>query len=206
MREQFLLIEYEMITIVIPAATAVLIFRMCRKENHPHTKYLIGILIFICYLFLLLHVTGAGTVYDFFRYGITLKHINLVPFSDTDIDVIGYLLNVVLFLPLGIILPFLWAEFRNYMSVMLVGAALSLGIELSQLVNNRATDIDDLILNTFGAILGFLIYRLICRVLKLETPAETGMTAEMILVILAAFWGRFFLFNELGMARHLFGF
>jgi glycopeptide antibiotics resistance protein len=89
---------------------------------------------------------------------------------------------------------------------MLVGAALSLGIELSQLVNNRATDIDDLILNTFGAILGFLIYRLICRVLKLETPAETGMTAEMILVILAAFWGRFFLFNELGMARHLFGF
>lgn len=205
--EQFLMLGYEMITIVLPAA-ATLVFGLCRKneEKRSYTKHLIGCLIFSCYLFLLLHVTGAGTFYDTSRYGINPKLINMVPFSDTDIDIVGYLLNVVLFLPFGLILPFLWAEFGNWKAVMLAGASLSFIVELSQLINNRATDVDDLILNTFGAILGFLVYRLVHGMLKNEVPAETGMKAEMILMISAAFWGRFFLFNEFGMAKYLYGF
>ena len=206
--EQFVLLGYEMITVVIPAETAVLVFWLYRKkeENHSHTKHLIGCLMFSCYLFLLLHVTGAGTFYDISRYDINLKLINLLPFSDTDIDIIGYLLNVVLFLPFGFILPSLWTEFRTCKAVMHAGAAMSLVVELSQLINNRAADIDDLILNTLGAILGFYVYKLIYRILKCEIPAETGMTAEIILMIMTAVCGRFFLFNEFGMAKYLYGF
>ncbi|HBT95229.1 MAG TPA: hypothetical protein DEB24_03600 [Coriobacteriia bacterium] len=40
---------------------------------------------------------------------------------------------------------------------------LSLLIELSQLLNNRLTDIDDLIINTVGALIGFLLCRIVVR-------------------------------------------
>ena len=205
--EQFLMLGYEMITVMIPAAAALALWLYrTKEEKRSDTKHLISCLIFSCYLFLLLHVTGAGTFYDTSRYGINLKMINLLPFSDTDIDIIGYLLNVVLFLPLGFMLPSMWTEFRTCKAVMLAGGAMSLVVELSQLINNRATDVDDLIMNTFGAILGFLVYKYIHEMLKREIPAETGMTAEMILMISATFLGRFFLFNEFGMAKYLYGF
>ena len=37
---------------------------------------------------------------------------------------------------------------------------LSLLVEVSQLLNNRRTDIDDFILNTAGTIVGFILYKL----------------------------------------------
>ena len=52
------------------------------------------------------HVTGAGTVYDLFLYGgeIRPEQINLLPFS-RHVDLTAYLLNIVLFLPFGFLVP-----------------------------------------------------------------------------------------------------
>lgn len=206
--KQLILLGYEIITVMFPATVVILAFRLCRgkEQNRFHTEHLIGCLIFSCYFFALLHITGAGTIYDGFRYGLNSKLINLIPFSDTKIDIVGYFLNVVLFFPLGLMLPLLWAEFGNCKAVVFAGAALSLIVELSQLINNRATDIDDLILNTLGTLLGFLVFKLILRKLKQKIPSEIGMIKEMVLLILVAFLSRFFLFNEFWMAKHLYGF
>ena len=95
--KQLILLGYEFITVMLPSVAVILVFRLCRgkEQNRFHKEHLIGCLIFSCYLFALLHITGAGTLYDGFRYGLNSKLINLIPFSDTNIDILGYFLNVV---------------------------------------------------------------------------------------------------------------
>ena len=208
MKQTLLLYGYELLVVMLPAAAVLLVFwlRGRKERDRRRTKHLIGGFVFAAYLFALLSVTGAGTVYDIARYGFNPRMINVLPFSDRDLDVVGYALNVVLFLPLGFLLPCLWKEFGGFRAAALSGAVFSLVIELSQLVNNRITDIDDLLLNTLGAILGFFAFRLAARIRGRETPAETVMKKEMILMTTAAFLSRFFLYNEFGMVKLLYGF
>ena len=73
--------------------------------------------------------------------------------------------NLLLFIPLGILLPLVSDRFRSFTRVLLAAVCLSVTIEaiqfFSQFIGNaRSVDIDDVLLNTLGACLGFLIYLL----------------------------------------------
>ena len=50
------------------------------------------------------------------------------------------------------------ADWRRFSRAVLAGAGFSLLIECSQLLTNRACDIDDLIANTLGAALGYALW------------------------------------------------
>jgi glycopeptide antibiotics resistance protein len=73
--------------------------------------------------------------------------------------------NMLLLVPLGLLLPILWREFDNMRNTLLFSFLFSLGIEIIQLLSyyvgniGRSFDIDDIILNTFGACLGYLFYK-----------------------------------------------
>lgn len=75
--------------------------------------------------------------------------------------------NVGLFVPGGILLPIVYSRRLNrFWKVTAAGLLLSLCIELLQLpFRVRATDVDDLLLNTLGVMLGYGIYALV-RALK----------------------------------------
>ena len=78
---------------------------------------------------------------------------------DLLLNVIG---NVAMFIPSGIILPIIYKRLDTFVKVLLTGGGISLCIEIIQLpFSVRATDIDDLILNTVGVIIGYGIYALI---------------------------------------------
>ena len=112
----------------------------------------------IC-LFSILWICGVGTFADLWR-GTSLRtmlNINLVPF-DAHLNWTTWALNVVLFVPLGLLLPCCWEGFDRIGHAALFGFLFSLAIELSQLLNFRVTDIDDLIANTLGAVVGCLIF------------------------------------------------
>lgn len=69
--------------------------------------------------------------------------------------------NVVVFLPFGYLLPRIWGTAKN--GWMLLGYAFffSLSIELFQLFSAfGAFDVDDLLLNTAGAQIGFFVYKM----------------------------------------------
>ena len=93
--------------------------------------------------------------------------VNLVPFvhllrfgtkRDLILNLAG---NVAMFIPGGIILPVLWKKLRSFPKTVAAGAFISLCIELLQLpFFGRATDVDDLILNTLGCAAGYGIYSL----------------------------------------------
>lgn len=68
--------------------------------------------------------------------------------------------NILLFIPLGILLPFALERFHSWKRLCVFAFCLSLGIEAIQffsrfLGNFRVVDIDDILLNTLGACLGF---------------------------------------------------
>ncbi len=67
--------------------------------------------------------------------------------------------NVVVFIPFGFLLPYVIKHGRNFF-VMLIHAFLFVtGIEVFQLFSAfGAFDVDDILLNCFGAVLGYLVY------------------------------------------------
>lgn len=70
--------------------------------------------------------------------------------------------NIFLFIPLGYFLPRLWPVFRNFFSFLLTCTAAITLVELLQLVTLLGSlDIDDLILNLFGMIVGYLLFIII---------------------------------------------
>lgn len=67
--------------------------------------------------------------------------------------------NVVLGVPFGVLVPVLIPKARGILRVLLLTAVVMLLVELVQgtLITGRAFDIDDVILNTSGALVGYVL-------------------------------------------------
>ncbi|MCX6318645.1 MAG: VanZ family protein [Bacteroidetes bacterium] len=69
--------------------------------------------------------------------------------------------NIIGFIPFGILLPFLLPWFRHFFKTLFAGLLLSLGYELVQLKFGLGVfDVDDLILNTAGCFVGYVLFRI----------------------------------------------
>ena len=84
-------------------------------------------------------------------------NLNLIPFVGMLSDIKNSILNVTLFVPMGAFLPVLWHRFRKLRFSAAFGFGFSLVIELLQILTFRATDVNDLITNVCGTLLGFLL-------------------------------------------------
>lgn len=198
---------YEFLTSFIPFLIILMVFRAFRKKKGVDLskKYYVAIIIFALYIIATYHVTGIGTLYDAFNYHLEIRkeQLNFIPFSN-DIYIIPYLLNIVLFVPFGGLGSFLVKERNSLVKTTGVGFLFSLLIEISQLLNNRSTDIDDLILNTIGAMIGAFIFQLFFKSCKKENKSQSFSKVELLTYTLVMFLGRFFLYNELGLVRLLY--
>lgn len=75
--------------------------------------------------------------------------------------------NTAMFIPLGIVWPAVFKKLNTHGKVILAGVGVSLTIEVLQLpFFGRSTDIDDLILNTLGFLIGYGIYLLVRKLRK----------------------------------------
>ncbi|WP_307381593.1 VanZ family protein [Microbacterium sp. W4I20] len=89
-----------------------------------------------------------------------------VPLQDLFDDPLGLILNVALFVPLGFLAPLLIRVWK-WWEVALTGLSVSAAIEILQFLGDitispgRVADIDDLIANLAGTILGLLLLRLV---------------------------------------------
>ena len=82
--------------------------------------------------------------------------------------------NVALFMPLGFLLPLLAPWFDRWWRTVGAGLLLSATIEWSQVAfpGVRRPDVNDVLMNTLGAALGFLAYRLAARARRGRRPAD----------------------------------
>ena len=78
--------------------------------------------------------------------------------KDALLNLIG---NVAMFIPLGIVWPAVFPKLDTHWKVVIAGVGVSLCIEILQLpFFDRSSDIDDLILNSAGYLLGYGIWLL----------------------------------------------
>ena len=90
--------------------------------------------------------------------------LNLIPFQDFSArNMEGMVLNAIMFAPLGFLLPAYFERYRHWGRTLAAGFLTSLTVELIQLFTLRATDVDDLIMNTLGTVIGFLLAKLVFR-------------------------------------------
>ena len=99
-------------------------------------------------------------------------NVYLIPFGNFDqynsinamwLNIFG---NILLFVPTGAILPFVFKRLNTFGKVLLTGVCMSVCIELLQLpFYQRSTDINDVLLNTAGCVLGYGVY-LFCKLMK----------------------------------------
>ena len=94
--------------------------------------------------------------------------VNLIPivklfqYRSRRVMLINAVGNFALFVPSGFLLPLVYKRLDGFGKTVGAAALLSLGIELLQLpFSVRASDVDDLILNTLGAAFGFGLYALL---------------------------------------------
>ncbi|MDF0726629.1 VanZ family protein [Cytobacillus sp. S13-E01] len=126
-----------------------------------------ALLLFGSYLLILLYSMFFGFsrtqspiyMYNFMPFS-TVKnyiiHYEYFPFSTWIINLAG---NIGVFIPFGIFLPLLFPILRNifrFIIIFIIGITM---IESIQLVSKRGSfDVDDIILNTVGALIGFIVY------------------------------------------------
>lgn len=104
---------------------------------------------------------------------------------------LNILLNIALFVPLGILLPLTWKYFRKWHRMLAAGLGLSLYVEGMQLLSSRGIlDIDDLFANTLGAMLGFCLLMAVLSLVKKHWLRSLGH-GVLALVPVAAVCGIF---------------
>ena len=96
--------------------------------------------------------------------------MNLVPFVllfdyDNVRDIVGNVVgNMAMLIPSGFVLPVVYRKLDCFWKVVAAGALISLCIEILQLpFPSRASDVDDLILNTLGVAVGYGVYTAVKR-------------------------------------------
>lgn len=148
------LLSFETLVDVLLAALAYLLYKLLGKRPWSFWGAVLAL-----YLSLVFSVTGLPSL----QY-LTFDHtVNLIPFSDFRDSRFLYLsaLNMVMTMPLGVLLPLAFRKYRRFTPTLLAGFFTSLTIEVLQLFCFRTTDIDDLILNTLGTVLGFFLGKLL---------------------------------------------
>lgn len=182
--------------LIVFAAMLIVLGVSARRGREPFVSARsAGIMLFALYIVMVFSVTGVSPLSGF-HPEIRMSEISLIPFdgmkkmleADTLFGIVNIAGNVFMFLPLGFFLPLLWPSFRGWWKTLLAGVGLSLFIELWQLFISRGTDVDDLILNTLGAVIGYLLFLLIRKIYErggrmLSTAPRGGLMPALCVLI-----------------------
>lgn len=133
------------------ALPGVLLFLYYTDRNRFKKKWFWAVL-FVVYMNAMFCVVGIPSA-QFVRWN---PEINWIPLRDfSSANIVGMGLNILMFIPFGAFLPIYFGRFWKMSTTVLAGAFMSFTIEVLQLFTFRLTDIDDLIMNTLGTLLGY---------------------------------------------------
>ena len=111
--------------------------------------------------------------------------VNIIPFVDMISDFKNAVLNVILFVPLGFLLPFIWKKFREFKYTLMFGFGMTVAIEILQIFAFRLSDINDLITNTLGTVVGFFAAHVIVG--NSDKFSPTDKTKDVFIISAVAF-------------------
>lgn len=135
------------------------------------SQVIFGVYIILLTYFLFF-AESTGRTYEGRAY-----HYNLILFKEikrfiiyrkslgTMAVVLNLLGNIAAFIPFGMIMPVMHRRFRSFLYMTLLTFEFSFGVELIQLVAKVGSfDVDDLLLNTIGGMLGYLAFAVMDKI------------------------------------------
>ena len=166
------MMESYLLAILVSMVLITIINIILNKKSSGKIKwqhYLFGYFLILYLVISLKDIVGFPTLSDLERkvmLGVPIFDpvLNFIPLS-SGIE-ISTILNIIFFMPFGFLLPTLWNKFRKFIPTVFAGFIFSLIIEVGQLFTIHATDVDDLIMNTLGTILGFILFKILSIIFK----------------------------------------
>ncbi len=147
---------------ILAAAVIAVVYFVFRKKHNGEKKFpwgkIILYLLLVGYLFIVISATILRKAGGFRReYNLHLFRAWLEAWNNFSVkNWANILLNVAMFVPLGVLLPLLFKKCRKWYVTIPIGFGTSLAIELVQLAISRGIcDVDDLFANTLGTVIGF---------------------------------------------------
>lgn len=143
------------------------------KNNKNLVLKMIITVLFVIYMIGLFKIILFKTVSIQQLFGTYTKRrsLNLIPFKTITEYIVDYkqlgifngvsnvMGNIIVFIPLGYMVPMIFKKFSKLNKVFMVSAMLSLFFEVSQYIFGiGSTDIDDIILNAFGGVIGYVLF------------------------------------------------
>lgn len=153
------------------------------KKKHKIIIRTVSWILFLLYLVVMVY-------FLFFSEMLGMKpsdtyHYNLKPFTEIQRYIVYYrrlggffvllnlIGNVLCFMPLGFVLPVLSYKNRGIFKVTFICFMCSVTVELIQLVSKLGScDVDDVILNTSGGILGYICFVICMFIFKRKTSKK----------------------------------
>lgn len=157
-------------------------------DDIPHEFYLIALIIFTSSMAIFIGLKGfwRGTRYSmgvllveyiiliycstvFFRISGKTVQYDFMPFWSYQAyfagrepnAIIENVMNVLVFVPVGLLLGFAIKK-TSYVRMAIIGVCISVGVESLQLIFMKGfSEVDDVMHNTLGCILGYGLYRMI---------------------------------------------
>lgn len=143
--------------------------------------YLILCVLFSCYIIFLLWRVFFYAYGQHYRSISKIIKYNLIPFKTIVSYIIGFnhypfnvwffnlFGNVMAFIPLGFFVPIIFHKVKKIKHIIIIAIILSSIIEILQFITKLGSlDIDDIILNAIGAVLGYIIYKCIEKFAKIK--------------------------------------
>jgi len=162
-----IIIDFDSSTVLISAIIWIGIVVFLRRKRNKPVVYLFFFTIFFAYIITILKYTQFPIYLTKYipAYGQTVwTNMNLVPLVGLGYrDLMTSLLNVLLFIPFGFGLPFV--THMRFRSVIIAAAFFSVVLEILQLLSAlvagrtfRVVDINDVIFNTLGVAIGYVLF------------------------------------------------
>lgn len=174
------------IAAILVAVLSFLHFKFFKKKFHIKVSKILIWGMLVCYIVVVLGVTlldrggfwQNGRIMPLF-YSYKDAWVNFSMTSWRNI-----ILNICMFIPLGILLPMAIPFFKNFWKTYLGGFAFTILIEGMQLVLNRGMfELDDLFNNTVGTIIGYGIYAL-CVAIFANRTRKSGRKQSFVKLLL----------------------
>lgn len=163
--------------------------RIAYLLSHNKKIYLIKEIISLCFIIYIILLFELVTTTDFESYSnnfIPFKEMLRYTFTSKLFfrNVIG---NIALFIPFGYFVSY-YCKFKNMIYCFIVTLITSTTIELIQMGIGRSFDIDDIILNVLGGLIGYIFYKVLEKIFaKYSDKFKNNLLLNLIFIIIIMF-------------------
>lgn len=168
--ELALVLIYLRRSIVFSGIIYFFIYMMLRRGREEISSFkMVCEYIFVGYTIMFLQVTLGGTIHRILNSNMALlrgKYVNIIPFYEIIRFIIKkgnyerliqFFLNILICMPIGILLPLVFSERNwNLKKIFNITTIITFSVEVIQYFTGRMADVDDIIANILGGLIGFI--------------------------------------------------